>query len=271
MPQESAVYTHGHHESVLRAHVWRTASNSAAFLLPHLKPYMTILDVGCGPGSITIDLASYVPQGKIIGLDIGQNIIDQASAAAKERGVENAEFVVGDVNALKYPDASFDVVVAHQVLQHVGDPIQALKEMKRVVRPGGIVALRESDYAAMTWYPSVDGMEFWRKTYMAVAKANGGNLEAGKLIHVWCRKAGFDMAQATCSASVWCYSTPEEVSWWSELWADRIVASSFAKTALGHGLATEEDLQTIAATWRQWGKQQDAWFTVMSGEVLYHV
>ena len=51
-------YTHGHHESVLRSHRWRTAANSCAYLLPHLRPDMSLLDVGCGPGTITADLPS---------------------------------------------------------------------------------------------------------------------------------------------------------------------------------------------------------------------
>src|SRR6476620_12645323 len=95
--QPDDVYTHGHHESVVRAHASRTAENSAAFVIPHLKPGATVLDVGCGPGSITCDFAELVAPGEVTGLDRSPDIIAQAAALAAERGVTNAEFVAGNI------------------------------------------------------------------------------------------------------------------------------------------------------------------------------
>lgn len=178
--QETAVYTHGHHESVLRSHTWRTAANSAAYLLGSLKPHMKILDIGCGPGTITADLAALVPDGHVTGVDHAPGILEQARATAAERGLANIDFAVADVHALDYPDDTFCVVHAHQVLQHVGDPVQALREMLRVTKPGGYVAVRDSDYAAMTWYPASSGMDDWLDLYRRVARANGGEPDAGQ-------------------------------------------------------------------------------------------
>jgi ubiquinone/menaquinone biosynthesis C-methylase UbiE len=265
---EAATYTHGHHASVLRSHSWRTALNSAAYLLPHLTPGMKILDIGCGPGTITVDLASYIPQGHITGLERVGDVLTQARALAKEKEVTNIDFVVGDANALDYPDGTFDVVVCHQVLQHVQDPVGILKEMKRVAKVGGIVAVRESDYGSFVWYPDVDGMEDWRSLYRKVATANGGEPDAGRMVHAWARKAGFLVGDIKSSSSTWCYSTKEEIAWWSGLWAERTVASSFAKTAIDGGLATNADLEKIAEVWRKWGEQEDAWFSVLHGEVI---
>src|SRR5262249_54997913 len=142
------VYTHGHHESVLRSHRWRTAQNSAAYLLPHLAPGMSILDVGSGPGTITVDLAARVAPGRVTAVEISDDALDLARAEAVARGQSNVDFLVADVNALDLADATFDVVHAHQVLQHLTDPVQALREMRRVCRPGGVVAARDGDYAA---------------------------------------------------------------------------------------------------------------------------
>src|SRR4051794_25366866 len=228
-PRETAVYTHGHHESVLRSHTWRTAANSAAYLLGSLKPHMKILDIGCGPGTITADLAALVPDGHVTGVDHAPGILDQARATAAERGLTNVDFTVADVHALDHPDDTFCVVHAHQVLQHVGDPVQALREMVRVTKPGGIVAVRDSDYSAMTWYPEVAGMDDWRELYLRVTRANGGDPNAGRRLHAWARRAGFDPADVTVTTGTWCYHTPEERSWWSELWADRTVSSVYAR------------------------------------------
>jgi len=229
---------------------------------------MTILDIGCGPGTITVDLASYVPQGHITGLERVGDVLTQARALANEKGVTNIDFVEGDANALDYADGTFDVVVCHQVLQHVQDPVGILKEMKRVAKVGGLVAARESDYAGFVWYPEVQGLEDWRALYLKVARSNGGEPNAGRMIHAWVRKAGFRVDGITSSSSTWCYNTKEEIAWWSGLWAERTLASSFAKTSVDGGLATKSDLDEISEAWQKWGAQEDAWFSVFHGEII---
>ncbi|MEV6840744.1 class I SAM-dependent methyltransferase [Streptomyces sp. NPDC051133] len=264
--QESAVYTHGHHESVLRSHTWRTAANSAAYLLGSLKPHMRILDIGCGPGTITADLAELVPDGRVTGVDHAPGILEQARATAAGRGLANVDFAVADVHALDYPDDTFCVVHAHQVLQHVGDPVQALREMRRVTKPGGLVAVRDADYAAMTWYPQVPGLTDWLDLYERVARANGGEPDAGRRLYAWARAAGF--SDVTAGSSTWTFATAEERAWWSGLWADRTVASGYAGRATGGGHASVEELRSVAGAWREWGRREDGWFAVLHGEIL---
>src|SRR5687768_674086 len=121
-------YTHGHHASVLRIHSWRTVENSAAYLIPHLQVGSAVLDVGSGPGTITIDLAKRVRPGRVIGVDASADVVASATGLAASDGVQNAEFRVGDAYTLDFDDATFDVVHAHQVLQHVGRPVDALRE-----------------------------------------------------------------------------------------------------------------------------------------------
>jgi SAM-dependent methyltransferase len=270
MAHETARYTHGHHDSVLRSHRWRTAENSAGYLLGALRPHMRVLDVGCGPGTITADLAAHVPEGEVVGVDAAAGIPEQARTEADRRGVTNVRFETGDVHALDFPDDSFCVVHAHQLLQHVGDPVRALREMARVCRPGGIVAARDADYGGgMLWYPADPALDEWPAAYRRVARANGGEPDAGRRLHAWARRAG--LAKVTCSSSTWCYRTPEERAWWSGLWAERTVTSAFAEPAVGGGHATPEDLSRSAAAWHRWGADEDAWFTVVHGEILCRV
>lgn len=259
-------YTHGHHESVLRSHRWRTAENSAAYLLPHLRPDSRVLDVGCGPGTITVDLATRVPDGEVVGIEPDDAVLAGARADAERRGVRNAVFTTGDVYALDHPDGAFDIVHAHQVLQHLSDPVAALREMRRVCAPGGNVAARDADYAAMSWYPDVPGLSEWLDLYHAVARGNQAEPDAGRHMLAWANAAGF--GQVTPSASVWCHATPDEREYWGGMWADRVVASSIADQARDRGLATDADLARISAAWRAWAAEPDGWFGIIHGEVL---
>jgi ubiquinone/menaquinone biosynthesis C-methylase UbiE len=254
------VYTHGHHESVLRSHRWRTAENSAAYLLPALRPGMSLLDVGAGPGTITADLAAAVAPGGVTALE--------ATAAALEvtkAGVQGVAYVVGDVHALDFPDDTFDVVHAHQVLQHVADPVQALREMRRVCRPGGYVAARDSDYAAFTWFPQLPELDEWLALYQRMARANSGEPDAGRRMLSWARAAGF--TDVTATSSTWCFADEEDRAWWGGMWADRVLTSAMAEQARAAGV-TEEQLQRISDGWRAWAASPDGWLSILHGEIL---
>jgi len=265
----AARYTHGHGAAVLSAHARRSAADSAAHLLPHLSAGMDLLDVGCGPATITADLAECVAPGRVVALDAAADALEAARATLSERGLsEQVELSCGDVMALPFEDGSFDVVHAHQVLQHLADPVGALVEMRRLTRSGGIVAVRDAVYSAMTWFPDPEGMEQWRSVYMTTARTNGGEPDAGSRLLSWARAAGF--TDVTASASTWCYATPADRAWQSETWAQRCL-TSFGPQAVDLGLARGADLETMAEAWRQWGGSEDSWFVVVHGEVIARV
>ena len=216
-------YTHGHADAVLQSHRWRTVANSAAYLAPHLRPGIDVLDVGCGPGTITVELAERVAPGRVVGLDVSPAPLDEARALADSRGVA-VTFAVGDVYALEAADGSFDVVHAHQVLQHLTDPVAALREMARVCRPGGLVAVRDVDHATVTWFPADEGLDRWLDLYYRVARRNEAEPDAGRRLLAWAHAAG--LREVTASTSSWCYATPAEREWWGNSWAGRATAAS---------------------------------------------
>jgi SAM-dependent methyltransferase len=259
-------YTHGHHESVLRSHRWRTAENSAAYLLPWLRPGLDVLDVGCGPGTITVDLARRVEPGRVVGLDRADEVIAVAVDGADDSALANVRFVVGDTYALDFEDGSFDVVHAHQVLQHLADPVRALAEMGRVCRPGGLVAARDGDYAGFTWYPADRWLDRWLDVYERVARHNGGEPDGGRHLRAWARAAGF--TDLSSSASAWCFSQPADRLWWGDLWADRMTESALGARAVEIGLVSADELQEMAAAWRRWAAHPDGWFGLLHGEIL---
>jgi 2-polyprenyl-3-methyl-5-hydroxy-6-metoxy-1,4-benzoquinol methylase len=262
-----AAYTHGYHESVLRSHRRRTAQNSAAYLLPLLRPTDRLLDVGAGAGTITVDLAGIVAD--VTATEIGSDGLDLTRSAAAARGASNIDFRVADVHALPFGDGTFDVTHAHQVLQHVADPVQALREMARVTRPGGIVAVRDSDYSGFTWWPRVPRLDTWLDLYRSAATANGGEPDAGRRLLAWAHAAG--LGDVTATSSTWCYADPEERAWWGGLWADRIVDSAISQQLTRSTLATSEELREVADAWRAWAADEDGWFSVLHGEIICRV
>ncbi len=259
-------YSHGHGEGALRSHRWRTAVNSAAYLLPHLVPGSDLLDVGCGPGTITGDLARIVAPGRVIGIDAAGSVMAEARAGAEAGRIDNVAFEVADLFALPYADDTFDVVHTHQVLQHVADPVRALVELRRVCRPGGIVAARDSVYPAFTFAPAEADIDRAIAAYGELTRVNRAHWDAGRLLPGWARSAGFNRVVA--SASVWCFATEEERAWWGGLWAERFTRSDMADQLLGHGIADRKALDAYAAGWRRWASSPDGWFAVLHGEIL---
>lgn len=257
-------YTHGHHDSVLRSHRRRRAANSAAYLIDRLEPGMSLLDVGCGPGTLTADLARLVAPGRTVGVDSSPEVLAEAGRAAAD--LDNVEFQPGDAYGLDFPDGTFDVVHAHQLLHHLGQPVAALAEMRRVLTPGGILASREVDYAAFVWFPVNEYLERWNALYHDISNRNGAEADAGRRLAGWVRQAGFE--ELTVSSSTWTYADPSDREWWAGSWADRCLSSAFADQALEYGLSTRGELEALADGWRQWSREPDGVFALLHFEVL---
>jgi SAM-dependent methyltransferase len=260
------VYTHGHHPSVLASHAWRTVANSAAYLEPHLTAGLDVLDVGSGPGTITIDLARRVRPGHVIGVDASAEIVAEANGLARSSAVDNVEFRVGDAYALEFPDASFDVVHAHQVLQHLQRPVDALREFRRVLKPGGMIAVREVDYGGVITTPASAELTRWLDLYHDVHSWNGGEPDAGRHLKAWVLAAGFGEVEA--GGSVWVFASDAEREWWGTSWAQRALESRFAVHAIESGHSDPGELQRISDGWLAWARATDGWMLMPHGEVI---
>lgn len=271
-PSPSATYTHGYAAPVLAGHRRRTVENSADHLLPHLRVGQRLLDVGSGAGTITADLARIVGPGSVTAVEVAHEAAALTRAELDRQGIPLApaaggvEVRVADAHRLPFDDDSFDVVHAHQVLQHVADPVGMLAELRRVCTAGGLVAVRDSDYEAFRWYPDVPELDRWRELYCRAARANGGTPDAGRHLLAWAHRAGF--AEVTAGAATWCYADPEQRRWWAETSAQRISGTALGAQLVAEGRAEQPELEAIAAAWRRWAQDEDAWFALLHGQIL---
>jgi SAM-dependent methyltransferase len=207
-----------------------------------------------------------VAPGETLGIDIAPGVVAEAREHARREGAVNATFRVGDFRAAGLPEGGFDVVHAHQVLQHLREPVDALSRMRRLLRPGGVVAARDGDYSAMSWWPADERLARWREIYLAVTRHNGAEADAGRRLLSWAGGAGF--SNVAYSTSTWTFAAAADRRWWSELWAERTTASELGRQAVEYELATAMELEDIASGWRAWGATRDAVFIVVCGEIL---
>ncbi len=257
-------YTHGYHEVILEFYRRRTAEACAGFLLPRLQPDASVLDMGCGPGTITVGLARRV--ATVVGVDTSAEVVDSARLRAREEGVDNAVFELGSAYDLPFGDESFDVVYAHQLMQHLSDPVRALREARRVLRPGGLVAVRDSDYQTMVHAPVESALQHWLRLYHEVARANGGEPDAGRFLPGWVRAAGFVDPVVTTSTTTHADAAGREL--WGGMWAVRVTDSDFAEHAVAGGFAMRSDLVAISAAFQRWADSPDGFWAWLNGEVV---
>lgn len=206
----------GHPPPQAALHEVRNADNSAAYLLPKLQSMkesnsnLKLLDVGCGSGTISVSFAKLIPDGRVTGIDLNSGILPRAQAVAEKAGVTNVEFQQGSIFQLPFPDESFDITVCHQVLIHIGTPWDALSEMLRVTKRGGIVAAREGDYETECIWPELPGLAKFHKLMASLMGAGGGTPTAGRQLLSWALRAGVERIQITPSYSTLSYNTPSE-------------------------------------------------------------
>jgi ubiquinone/menaquinone biosynthesis C-methylase UbiE len=261
-PSAGGSYQHGHHAAVVASHAKRSAEVEAAFFLPHLRPGLRLLDIGCGPGSITVGLAKRVAPAAVIGMDPSASVIKSAEARLREDGSGNLAFETGNIYEPRFEEASFDAIFAHQVLQHLKEPIRALEQVRRLLTPGGVVGARDVDWGSTTFFPQTEGMRRFLELYYELAERNGGQANAGRFMRRWFREAGFETVTTTTSTES--YASDAATLAWASTWAERALASNIAEKAIEYGLAKQSDLERMADGWLIWGRDPDATFLFLA-------
>jgi ubiquinone/menaquinone biosynthesis C-methylase UbiE len=258
-------YSIGYDPLAIRGLSRRSVYRDAAFFLPHLRSGMDLLDCGCGPGTITVDMAEMVSPGNVVGIDIEASQFQVGRTHALERGISNIRFELGNAYEIPFSDGSFDAVFAHAVLYHLSDPSKALKEIYRVLRPGGIVGVRDTDRGGHIFTPSNPMFERAWVLIENIMKYKGSNLYLGRTHRALLRETGFVRIQA--SASYDYYGTTEATQRISEFW-EHFILKSHADLIINQGWADKSEIEGIGAAIKAWGEHPDAFFARARCEAL---
>lgn len=241
----------------------RRAAQWVPFLLPHLRPGMRLLDCGCGVGSITLDLAEIVAPGETMGVDLDETQLALARAAAAERGLTNAHFQAASAYELPFADASFDVVLAHTLLIHLSEPLRALKEFRRVLAPGGIVAIADDDMSTWRIAPADSPLQhLMREIVPQLSQATGGSPLYSPNLRGLLLEAGFARTQGFALAAEH-YGSLEETRRFASLVTRLLRNPELVQVVLARGWTTPEENGADLAAVQAWGEQPDAFAAVM--------
>jgi len=235
----------------------RDARRFLPFLLPHVRSGMSVLDVGCGVGSIALDLALTVAPGRMVGIDADAGQIEVARRSAAERGIDNAEFFTASVYELPFEAANFDVVYANAVLMYVRDQVRALIEMRRVLRPGGLAAVTDDDLGTVVISPDRPELELAPRLFERAIAHEGGNARYSRRLRTLMLEAGFERTQGVAHAPE-VYGDLASTRWFAEFAVGLFAAPSMAEVIIGEGWATRAELDAIIAALHDWGELPDA-------------
>jgi ubiquinone/menaquinone biosynthesis C-methylase UbiE len=245
-------------ESVQHGYVGeRDARTFLPFLLPHLEPGLDVLDAGCGVGAIALDIAPAIAPGRITGIDADAGQIEAARQSAAERGAENADFETGSVLELPFEDGSFDVAYSNAVLMYVREPVGALEEMRRVLRPGGLAAVSDDDISTYVISPNTPELRRGPELFRRAVAHEGGDATYSRHLRSLMLEAGFARTRGFALAPE-TYGDAESTRWFADFVTGLFSAPTMYETIVGEGWATREELDETIAALREWGERPDA-------------
>ena len=269
MPAEESStpdYTMGFNEGILESFRRYTAEVHASYLLPYLRPGLRVLDFGCGLGAISSGLAKAVSPGEMHGVDMEESQIELARAVAAARGQKNARFHTGDVTELPFEDGFFDVAHCHNVLMHVPDTAAVLAEVKRVLKPGGVIGCREMICDASFTHPDFGIIRRAWDMFEALISFDDGHPQMGKDLKNRIVEAGFCNVKATASFDA--YSAPDDIEFIHGLVTKWFLSPDIRNTAIQYGVTTERLCREIEAAYDKWRVHPGAFIGVAYGEAL---
>jgi SAM-dependent methyltransferase len=255
-------YVHGYSTSERQRLSSRKSDEVAGFFLPHLRSGMRLLDCGCGPGSVTLGLAEAVAPGEVVGIDVERRQIEAARALAADRFVSNVRFQVANTYDLPFSDASFDAVFANTVLIHLREPRRAVVEMRRVLRPGGVVGLADGDFSTWLWEPVSPALDKFRTLYIRTLQHVGGDPFLARQYRRLLLDCGFVRSEMRGRVSSESCGTAEGTRGTAQT-VVHLLRTNIGGVAIQQNWITPSEVEAICAEALAWGERPDAFFAIL--------
>ncbi len=254
MPMHNDNPFYGYNVAVIQdQYVGRGAVGVVDFLLPHVKSGMSVLDAGCGPGTITQGLAEIAAPGKVIGCDLEPGMVQRAAELAEGNGLDNLSFQVGNILDLPFEDNTFDVVMSCAVTEHLSEPVKAMSELGRVAKKGGIVGITRTDWSASLFAPPCPAAERFIELFEHGFTTQGATMFGGKDLPRMLQEAGLTVEELVITFSN--AYMPEPVNPMVAGWAAWIENLPLFDRVIEEGLTTREELDAMCAEMREWAGQ----------------
>ena len=252
--------------TIQRSYTNRDAVQVADFLVPRLSEGMSLLDCGCGPGPLTLGFAELVAPGRVVGIDIEPTMIDQANQLKSDGGPDNLEFQVGDIYDLSFEDGEFDVVFSSAVIEHLSDPVRALREVLRVTKPGGIGAVIRTDWSFPFIVPECPELSRFFELFEGGFNRIGGSLNRGRFLSAHMREAGFDVVEFQTNMSQLLGQSAASAS--AETYISWIENIPLFQESIELGITTDAELKSMVNGIREWANHPDAYLSLARGHAV---
>ena len=257
MTEQRETYTMGYGPAAVSLMGARSAQTHAAFFVPHLKAGMKVLDCGCGPGTVTLGFAEIVAPGSVIGTDIEPTQMALATATAASRNITNARFEAANIYELPFEDSSFDAVFMSALIGNLQEPARGLHEAYRVLKPGGVVGVKEFDHGGDITYPLEPAMAKYDELYRRLRAENGHNGESGRMIGALLLEAGFVDLAMTANYEI--LSNPNVLQSAAQVFIG-LLAEGWSDAFISRGWATPADIQAMREAWMRFAEFPGALF-----------
>lgn len=259
-------YTAGYSEDYLRFMERSGRRSAIEYIAPYLRPGLRVLDLGCGPGFISLWLAEAVAPGELYGIDMEPSQIEMARQFALENGYDNVSFHVADVADLPFEDGYFDVACFQDVLAYVPDTDAALAEVMRVLKPGGVVGCREIITDSCFVQPELGVMKRGFEVFADLLAADDGHPQMGKNLKMRLHESGFEDIRTSASFNF--YDTTEEIEVFYDMVTRWFLSVDIAEAAKKYGAVTDRLLADMGMAVERWKGRREASAALAFGEAV---
>ncbi len=220
-----------------------------------IRPGLRVADIGCGVGVVSAWIGEQIGRdGELVGVDISEAQVEQATRLAQERGIGHARFHTASADATGLPADRFDLVFCRFVLMHMERPEDGIREMRRILKPGGVLAVEDGDFTAPYCFPPIPAFNRAFELYRAVGEARGQRFQIGRELYRLVLEAGFREPEVTLAQPAFVRGDAKRLPEWT--------LSECAPVLIEAGLTTQEEIDRLTAELQSYAEDESTFIAM---------